>query len=110
VCVFMVLLSLYRPLDTCVCLRAHTTHPQAYNILRKSANLIINLFLLMSGANIPDIAADPEKTILKLEAKFALDLDDEAAVQHFQALINESANALFPQMMETAHRWAQYWR
>jgi phosphatidylinositol 3-kinase len=45
-----------------------------------------------------------------LEAKFALDLDDEAAIQHFQALINESANALFPQMMETAHRWAQYWR
>jgi phosphatidylinositol 3-kinase len=92
------------------CPWAHAHHTQAYNILRKSANLIINLFLLMSGANIPDIAADPEKTILKLEAKFALDLDDEAAVQHFQALINESANALFPQMMETAHRWAQYWR
>ena len=47
---------------------------QAYNILRKSANLIINLFLLMSGANIPDISADPEKTILKLESKFVLDL------------------------------------
>ena len=40
----------------------------------------------------------------------ALDLDDEAAMQHFQVLINESTNALFPQIFETTHRWAQYWR
>eukprot|EP00897_Mesotaenium_endlicherianum_P004521 jgi/Mesen1/4097/ME000215S03375 len=83
---------------------------EAYNILRKSSNLILNLFHLMAGANIPDIASDPEKGILKLQQKFRLDLDDEAAVQFFQALINESVSALFPQMVETIHRWAQYWR
>ncbi|KAK3274676.1 Phosphatidylinositol (PI) 3-kinase [Cymbomonas tetramitiformis] len=83
---------------------------EAYNILRKHSSLIINLFQLMSAANIPHIPPDPEKTMLKLEAAFALDLDDEAAVQHFQALINESSNALFPQLVETVHRWAQYWR
>lgn len=83
---------------------------EAYNILRKSSNLILNLFHLMAGANIPDIASDPEKEILKLQEKFRLDLDDEEAVQYFQTLINDSVSALFPQMVETIHRWAQYWR
>jgi phosphatidylinositol 3-kinase len=82
---------------------------EAYNILRKSVVLILNLFSLMAHANIPDIQ-DAEKTLLKLESKFALDLDDEAAMQHFQVLINESTNALFPQIFETTHRWAQYWK
>lgn len=47
-------------------------HPQtycceAYNILRKSANLLLNLFHLMAGASIPDIQSDPEKAMLKLQ-------------------------------------------
>lgn len=83
---------------------------EAFNILRKSSNLILNLFHLMAGANIPDIASDSQKGISKLRSKFRLDLDDEAAVQYFQSLINESVSALFPQMVETIHRWAQYWR
>ncbi|KAF2286675.1 hypothetical protein GH714_023479 [Hevea brasiliensis] len=83
---------------------------EAYNILRKSSNLILNLFHLIAGSNIPDIAFDPEKSILKLQEKFRLDLDDEAAIHFFQDLINESVSALFPQMVETIHRWAQYWR
>lgn len=37
-------------------------------------------------------------------------LDDADAIQFFQTLINESVSALFPQMVETIHRWAQYWR
>ncbi|PSS26868.1 Phosphatidylinositol 3-kinase [Actinidia chinensis var. chinensis] len=83
---------------------------EAYNILRKSSNLILNLFHLMAGSNIPDIASDPEKGILKLQEKFRLDLDDEECIHFFQYLINESVSALFPQMVETIHRWAQYWR
>ncbi|GLU21630.1 hypothetical protein SLE2022_377590 [Rubroshorea leprosula] len=83
---------------------------EAYNILRKSSNLILNLFHLLAGSNIPDIASDPEKGILKLQEKFRLDLDDEACIHFFQDLINESVSALFPQMVETIHRWAQYWR
>jgi len=83
---------------------------EAYNILRKHVVLILNLFSLMVDSNIPDISQDSEKALLKLESKFALDLDDEAAMQHFQVLINESTSALFPQIFETTHRWAQYWR
>ncbi|KAJ3694315.1 hypothetical protein LUZ60_009795 [Juncus effusus] len=83
---------------------------EAYNILRKSSNLILNLFHLMAGCNIPNVSSDPEKGILKLQEKFRLDLDDEGAIHFFQDLINDSVSALFPQMVETIHRWAQYWR
>ncbi len=44
------------------------------------------------------------------QEKLRLDIDDEAAFQWMQQLINESATALMPQIMETTHRWAQYWR
>ena len=51
---------------------------EAYNILRKSSNLILNLFHLMAGSNIPDIASDPEKGILKVTClcafSFAVDI------------------------------------
>jgi len=38
----------------------------AYNILRKSANLILNLFGLMVDANIPDIKTEPDKAVWKV--------------------------------------------
>ncbi|GIL50814.1 hypothetical protein Vafri_6947 [Volvox africanus] len=83
---------------------------EAYNILRQRADLILSLFHLMAGASIEAIRVDPEKAILKLQDKFRLDFDDEAAVEWMQGLINESATALLPQLVETTHRWAQYWR
>ena len=88
----------------------HSYCCEAYNILRKWAPLILNLFQLMEGARIPDISNDPEKAMLKLQEKFRLDLNDEEAGQWMQKLINDSASALMPQLMETAHRWATYWR
>nr|CAB3461580.1 unnamed protein product [Digitaria exilis] len=86
---------------------------EAYNILRKSSNLILNLFKLMGGSNIPCISCVESaglKGIGQLQQKFRLDLDDEDAIHFFQDLINECVSALFPQMVETIHRWAQYWR
>lgn len=44
---------------------------EAYNILRKSAGLILSLMHLMAGAAIPDIRADPEKAMLKIQVHFA---------------------------------------
>ena len=38
----------------------------AYNSLRKSANLILNLFSLMVSANVPDIALEPDKAVWKV--------------------------------------------
>lgn len=48
--------------------------------------------------------------VFLLQEKLRLDIDDEGAFQWMQQLINESATALMPQIMETTHRWAQYWR
>ena len=48
--------------------------------------------------------------MLKVAEKFRLDLSNEEAAAFFQALINDSVSALFPQITETIHRWAQYWR
>ncbi|KAJ3129548.1 Phosphatidylinositol (PI) 3-kinase [Nowakowskiella sp. JEL0407] len=81
-----------------------------FNSLRKSANLVLNLFALMVTMNIPDIAIEPDKVVFKVQEKYRLDLSDEEAIQYFQALISESVSALFPQVFEKIHQWAQYWR
>eukprot|EP00455_Lapot_gusevi_P000993 TRINITY_DN10404_c0_g1_i3.p1 TRINITY_DN10404_c0_g1~~TRINITY_DN10404_c0_g1_i3.p1 ORF type:complete len:237 (-),score=58.49 TRINITY_DN10404_c0_g1_i3:44-754(-) len=82
---------------------------QAFNILRKQSNLILNLFLLMLDSDIASLK-DGEKTLIKVQDKFRLDLSDEEAEQFFLALISESVSALFPQVMEKIHQWALYWR
>jgi len=80
---------------------------EAFNILRAESNLILNLLMLMVDANICDLKGDD---VLKVTEKFRLDLSAEEAEQFFQLLINDSVSALFPQITETIHRWAQYWR
>ena len=83
---------------------------EAYNILRKSVNLFLSLFNLMIGASIPDMMNDYEKCMLFLEERFRLDLSDEQAVHHIQQVINDSASAVMPQVIEAAHRIAQAFR
>nr|XP_039263530.1 phosphatidylinositol 3-kinase catalytic subunit type 3-like isoform X1 [Styela clava] len=78
--------------------------------LRRHANLILNLFSLMTDASVPDIALEPDKTVKKVQDKFCLDLTDEEAVRHMQGLIDESVNALFAAVVEQIHKVAQYWR
>ena len=53
---------------------------EAYNILRKSASLILSLFHLMAGAAIPDIRSDPEKAMLKLQARQAATLTPQGGL------------------------------
>lgn len=81
---------------------------QAYNWLRKSANLILNMLSLMGDAGIEDISvrSDLSKVLQKVEEKFRLDLTDEQAEQHFLGLINESLTAIAPRVMEVLHRVA----
>lgn len=54
---------------------------QAYNWLRKSANLILNLLSLMSDAGISELSADPVAVLAKVEERFRLDLTDEMVSQ-----------------------------
>lgn len=81
---------------------------QAYNWLRKSANLILNLLSLMGDAGINDVSkrSDLSKVLIKTEEKFRLDLTDEEAEHYFNGLINESLNSLAPKVMEIAHKFA----
>lgn len=81
---------------------------QAYNWLRKSANLILNLLSLMGDAGIQDISKRSElsKVLSKVEEKFRLDLTDEEAEMFFLGLINESLNSIAPKVMELAHKIA----
>ncbi|KAL5005430.1 hypothetical protein ScPMuIL_018886 [Solemya velum] len=78
--------------------------------LRRSANLMINLFSLMVDANIPDIALEPDKTVRKVQDKFVLHLTDEEAVHYMQNLIDVSVSAMMPALVEQLHKMAQYWR
>jgi phosphatidylinositol 3-kinase len=81
---------------------------QAYNWLRKSANLILNLLSLMGDAGINDISKRSElsKVLTKVEERFRLDLTDEEAEHYFLSLINESLNSIAPKVMEIAHKIA----
>lgn len=83
---------------------------EAFLILRKAAPTLLAMTRLMGAAGIPDLSVEPERVVAKLEDKFALALDDEAAVAHFAALMTESASALFEGLKENAHRVAQFLR
>ncbi|KAI0806054.1 atypical/PIKK/PI3K protein kinase [Irpex lacteus] len=78
----------------------------AFSILRKSANLILNLVTLMVDANIPHIKhRDVHEQVL---GKFCLDLTEEQAIEHFEKLLNDISP--FTVVLDRMHDWAQYWR
>ncbi|OQS02722.1 phosphatidyl inositol kinase (PIK-A) [Thraustotheca clavata] len=76
---------------------------QAYNWLRKSAPMILNLLHLMVDAGIEGYTNDPQTVLAKVEERFRLDLTDEQAEQFFLQLISDSMNALFPVVADIMH-------
>ena len=82
----------------------------AYTTLRKSANLILNLFSLMVDANIPDIRVEPDKAVLKVKERFHLEMNEEEAIRHFEQLISDSVNAIFGVVIDRLHEFVQGWR
>ncbi|KAI9822989.1 MAG: Phosphatidylinositol (PI) 3-kinase [Phylliscum demangeonii] len=82
----------------------------AYTTLRKSSNLILNLFSLMVDANIPDIRMEPDKAVWKVKERFHLEMSEEDAIMHFELLINDSMNAIFPVVIDRIHGMIQNWR
>ncbi|KAI9676128.1 MAG: Phosphatidylinositol (PI) 3-kinase [Caeruleum heppii] len=82
----------------------------AYTTLRKSSNLILNLFSLMVDANIPDIRMEPDKAVLKVKDRFHLEMSEEEAIRHFETLIQDSVNAIFPVVIDRLHGIIQGWR
>lgn len=78
----------------------------AFTILRKSANLILNLVSLMVDANIPDIKHRDVHG--ELQQKFLLNLTEEEAIKEFEKLLNETP--YFTVVLDRLHDFAQYWR
>lgn len=80
---------------------------QAFNALRKSAGLVLNLLHLMSDAGIEDLSnnpsADAEGVIAKVEERFRLDLTDEQAERFFLNLINDTLAAWAPKVTDWVH-------
>ncbi|KAG9244298.1 kinase-like domain-containing protein [Calycina marina] len=81
-----------------------------YTTLRKSSNLILNLFSLMVDANIPDIKLEPDKVVLKVKERFHLEMSEEDAIRHFERLIEDSSNAIFPVVIDRLHGFVQHFR
>uniref|UniRef100_A0A915PPY9 Phosphatidylinositol 3-kinase catalytic subunit type 3 n=1 Tax=Setaria digitata TaxID=48799 RepID=A0A915PPY9_9BILA len=75
----------------------------AFRILRRHANVVLNLFLLMLDSGIPDIAIEKEKAVQKIEHRFHLDLTDELAEQKIEHLIDESVNAKITKLTDMVH-------
>ncbi|KAF4124697.1 phosphatidylinositol 3-kinase [Geosmithia morbida] len=82
----------------------------AYTALRKSSNLILNLFSLMVDANIPDIRLEPDKAVLKVRERFHLELSEEDAILYFGRVIDDTLSAYAPVVLDKLHEWAQAFR
>ncbi|PFH59193.1 hypothetical protein XA68_12677 [Ophiocordyceps unilateralis] len=79
----------------------------AYTALRKSSNLILNLFSLMVHANIPDIRLEPDKAVIKVRERFHLELSEEEAIVYFGNVIDGTLTAFAPVVIDKLHEWAQ---
>ena len=76
---------------------------QAYNIIRKSGNLVLNLLKLMLDAGINDFhAAD----LLTVHHKLRLELSDDEAERYLSTLVDQSLSAVLPELFEIAHKVA----
>jgi len=83
---------------------------EAFNILRKSANLLLSLIHLMAGSAIPDIRSDPEKAMLKVQERLMLGVDDAMAAEAMEQMLAAAQAAVLPKIAEVQHRVAQGWR
>ncbi|RYO95325.1 hypothetical protein DL763_003749 [Monosporascus cannonballus] len=82
----------------------------AFTALRKSSNLILNLFSLMVHANVPDIKAEPDKAVFKVKERFHLDLSEEDAIRHLDGILEDSLSGIIPVVIDRLHDFVQAWR
>jgi phosphatidylinositol-4,5-bisphosphate 3-kinase len=73
----------------------------AYNVLRRHASTLINLFTLMVPAGMPELAS--REDIVYLRDMLALDLDDNAANLRFKEEVNLALRNRFRRFDNTIH-------
>ncbi|KAL4490435.1 hypothetical protein ABPG72_002645 [Tetrahymena utriculariae] len=66
---------------------------QAYNLVRKSGNFIINIFLLMLEAGMPELQSPQD--IEYLRNQLSINLTEQEATNKFKKEITDSLNSLF---------------
>jgi len=81
-----------------------------FTALRKSSNLILNLFSLMVDANIPDIRIDPDKAVSKVKERFHLELNDQEAEDYIVKIIEDAHGAFAPVVIDKLHELVQAFR
>ena len=64
----------------------------------------------MIDSGIKDITEGGEDVLMKLFSQFMPEMTDQEAERKLLKLIDESVRALFPNIMEKFHEWAQYWK
>ncbi|KAF2156722.1 phosphatidylinositol 3-kinase [Myriangium duriaei CBS 260.36] len=82
----------------------------AFTALRRSSNLILNLFALMQDANIPDIRFWGDQAVKKVEERFCLGVSEDEAIAFFDNLISRSLEAWGPVVIDRLHGLVQGWR
>lgn len=83
----------------------------AWSTLRKSSNLLLNLFALMQSANIPDIKIEREGSVKKIQERLWLGKNENEAMREFERLIEESMGDWKAGVIDWAHDFVQnYWR
>jgi phosphatidylinositol 3-kinase len=76
--------------------------------LRINARLIVNMFYLMIHCGINELSENPENVLNKLHEKFMPNANPQEASNSLLNKLEESASALYPQLMEKLHSWAVY--
>lgn len=83
----------------------------AYTTLRKSSNLILNLFALMVNANIPDIRMEPDRAVAKVRERFHLELRTEEEVMvMWEGLMEDSVGSMVAGVIDWTHGLVQRFR
>jgi len=83
----------------------------AYTTLRKSSNLILNLFALMVDANVPDIRMEPERAVQKVRERFHLELrTEEEVIRMWEGLMEDSLGSMVAGVIDWTHGLVQRFR
>ncbi|EKX35812.1 phosphatidylinositol 3-kinase VPS34A [Guillardia theta CCMP2712] len=82
---------------------------KAYLILRQHARTFLNLLDLSRDLNANQNALS-FRSGQELEERFQLHLTPQEAVTYLQEVIHESVGALFPQLVDTVHKWRQFFK
>ena len=83
---------------------------KAYLILRKHAGLFLKLLDLSKELNNTTHNGLSFRSGHELVERFQLHLSPQEAVAYLQDVIHESLGALFPQIVDTVHKWRQFFK